>query len=308
LSVVVEQTAPARLEVERNAEEARAAVARGARGGADLVVLPELALTGYDLGRWAAELASDVGVTPLPGLVDGPVTVVGFPERHADGRVYNAVGALRGERFLHVHRKRYLPTYGMFDEGRLFAPGRSGPRLIEPWPGWPTALLVCEELWHPALPYLAAVRGASLLVVVAAGPGRGVLEPGEESRFASTEAWTLLARATALAHGIWLVLCNRAGVEGGVTFAGSSVIVAPDGSVIARGRSDGPDRLSARLDPARVLRARSPYSHLRDEDPRLVLDELRELLSGGPAGPVRTPPVSSPGPGGDSATRAGAEP
>jgi predicted amidohydrolase len=282
---VVEQTSPLRLEVERNTRAAAEAVTRAADDGCDLVVFPELALTGYRLGHWAAELATGAGLAPLRVPDGGPVAVVGFPERHPDGRVYNAVAALRGEVPLHVHRKRYLPTYGMFDEGRVFAPGPCGPEPIEPWPGWRTALLVCEELWHPGLAYLAALRGASLVIVVSAGPGRGVLEPGSEPRFASTERWTLLARTTAFTHGVWLVLCNRAGVEDGVTFAGGSLVVAPDGEVVARGRADGPDRLVATLDPARVIQARRPFSHLRDEDPALMLDELRRLAGSGPERP-----------------------
>jgi predicted amidohydrolase len=275
--VTVAQTAPRRLETEANAASVDDLLAREPARSCDLVVLPELALTGYDLGHWAGTAATPRGRAPIAAPDPGPTVVLGFAERWPDGRVFNAAGAVTGSVLEHVHRKRYLPTYGMFDEGRVFAPGLQGPTVWDVRPGWPTSLLICEELWHPALPYLAALGGAALLLVLAAAPGRGALELGDEDRWATTEAWTLLARATALTHGVYVLLCNRAGVEGGVTFQGASLAVGPDGRVLARGRTDGPDLLSLTLDPEAVTAARRPYSHLRDEDVGLLLRELRRL-------------------------------
>ena len=281
LRIVVEQTAPRRLEVAANAEVMALAATRAATEGVDVVVFPELGLTGYDLGRWARELALvPTAGPPLALPPEGPVIVLGHPERASDDRVFNVASAWRGERLLHRHRKAYLPTYGMFDEGRVFAPSPDGPRVFEIAPDWKAALLVCEELWHPALPYLAGLQAADLLVVIAAGAGRGVGEAPSGGRFASAEAWTLLARSTALTHGLYVALANRAGSEGGVTFSGESLIVAPDGSVLAKGRADGDDRLSAELDPAELARVRDGFHHLRDEDPRLLLGELERLLGG----------------------------
>jgi predicted amidohydrolase len=280
LSIVVAQTAPRRLEVEHNRAHALELLAVEPARSADLVVLPELALTGYDLGPWAHEYAVATGQSPMEAPDPGPAVVLGFPRAAPDGRVYNAVGLLRAGRLVHVHHKRYLPTYGMFDEGRIFAPGRRAPDVTDVSPGWPTAMLVCEELWHPVLSYVAALRGASLLVVVAAGPGRGIGGADAPNRFTSIEAWTLLARTTALTHGLYVVLCNRAGIERGVTFAGGSLVVGPDGEILARGRDDGPDLLSVTLRPEAVLEARRPYSHLRDEDPSLVVSALQEMHAG----------------------------
>lgn len=275
LRIVVEQTAPSRLELDANRDEARRAVERAAAGDADLVVFPELALTGYDLGRWTRELATPEGVPPLSGLPEaGPAVVIGHPEAAPDARIFNVATAWRGRTRLHRDRKRYLPTYGMFDEARLFAAGRGSPATFEPAPGWSTALLVCEDLWHPSLVWLAALEGASLLVVVSAAPLRGGLDAEDPD---SRESWELLARAAAMNHGLWVVLANRAGVEGPVTFAGGSLVVAPDGRVVARGAVGAPDRIEAVLDPEAVSRARKDFSHLRDEDPRLVRDALDRL-------------------------------
>jgi len=278
----VHQTAPRTGEPATNLAEMARHVGTAPPGS--LVAFPELALTGYDLGSRARELALPEGSSP-PVLAGDPTTtvVMGFPESAPDGRIYNAAGAAQGEGWLHVHRKRYLPTYGMFDEGRIFAPGGSGPRIFHPDPEWPTALLICEELWHPAMAYLAALRGAHLLLVLAAAPGRGT--PGDAddpgARFGSRLPWRLLARTAAVTHGMYVALVNRSGVEGGVVFAGGSVVVAPDGSVVAEAPEEGEAVLEVELDPSAVRGARTPYAHIRDEDPALVIRELEEILRGG---------------------------
>lgn len=282
LTLRLHQTAPLQGEREHNLAEIREFVGRAPAGS--LVVFPELSLTGYDLGLRARDLAEPEDGPPplLPGRA-GTTVVLGFPEEARDGRLYNTAAAVTASGWSHRHRKRYLPTYGMFDEGRIFAPGQMGPRVFHPAPAWPTALLICEELWHPALAYLAALRGARLLVVVSAAPGRGEPRDPEEDgpRFRSHGAWRLLARTTALAHGVYLALVNRAGVEGGMVFGGGSLVVGPDGTVLAEASHEGPDTLEVALDPDRLRRARIPYAHLRDEDMALVARELDELLRGG---------------------------
>jgi len=256
-----------------------AAVAQAS--GADLVLTPELSLTGYDLRddvpavALPAEPGEPVGFTLPPGVPD---LVVGLVERGADGLPYNAAIHVRDGRVLFRHRKLYLPTYGMFDEMRYFTRGGR----LEPYEaggGWRVGLLVCEDFWHPSLAWLLAVRGIHLLLVLAAGAGRGAWEgaPGG-GRFASWEAWERIARTTAQLHGIYLALANRVGVEGGVTFAGGSMICAPTGEILARASDEGEQTITAELDLAEVARARRPYAHLRDEDPRFIAREIARWL------------------------------
>lgn len=281
LRLRIAQTAPRRGEVEANAREMaqlrRAASARAV----DLIVFPELALTGYHLGSRAADLAIPADEDPC-GLwadgEDGPVVIYGFVERGGDHLVYNsATVAARGRR-LHTHRKLHLPTYGTFDEGRIFAPGRAGVDVFDVLPGWRAAVLVCEDLWHPPLPYLAGLRGIDLLVVPAAAPGREPTTTGAPTAFASVDAWETIARATALIHGIWLVVANRSGVEGPVTFAGSSFVVAPDGTVVHR-CGTGTETSDLVLRRSAIREARATFSHLRDARPGLVQAELERLTS-----------------------------
>ncbi|MDH5758634.1 MAG: carbon-nitrogen hydrolase [Gemmatimonadota bacterium] len=282
LDVVVAQTAPALGDREANRINAAAMLAE--HPAADVVVFPELSLTGYAMGHRARELGMTLEAgLPFPlDLGRGhAVAVVGMVERGEDHLTYNSTVAVREGTILAVQRKRYLPTYGTFDEGRLFAPGRRSPRPFTIAEGWSAGLLVCEDFWHPSLSYLHAIQGMDVLIVQAAAPGRGLPpDTGDvERRFASTSAWEIIARATALIHGIHVVLCNRVGIEGGITFAGGSMVVGPDGEILARAKEGEPDTTSVRLHRAAVARARQPFSHLRDEDPAVTLHTLERILS-----------------------------
>ncbi len=281
--VRVEQFAPVLGESEANLERLAAAQAAAGREGVDLLVAPELALTGYELRDRTFSLAVPLGERPFPSLAQVPDLAFGAVELGADLIPYNTALHLRGGRLLHRHRKLYLPTYGMFDEGRYFGAG-ARVRAYDAGGGWRVGLLVCEDLWHPALTYLLAISGVHLLIVPAAAVGRGLAEVEDNhaariGRFASTRAWEHLACAAALAYGIYVVLANRVGVEGSCVFAGGSLIVAPGGEVLARGADLAADRPTAEISLQRVARARRPFSHARDEDPHLVARELARILA-----------------------------
>ncbi|HEX7050258.1 MAG TPA: nitrilase-related carbon-nitrogen hydrolase [Longimicrobiales bacterium] len=278
LQLAVFQSVPVLRDPVRNAASM---VEAAAATDAHLLVTPELSLTGYDVGDAAAELAiepSEAVALLRPALSRGIDVVVGMIERSATGVPYNTAAHLREDGVVFRHRKVYLPTYGMFDEGRFFGRGDR----VDAYPaghGWRAGLLVCEDFWHPALSYLLAVRGIDVLVVQAAAPGRGVWAGAEAGgRFASADTWERIARVTAQLYGIYVVLANRAGVEGGVTFAGGSLIVAPTGEVVARAPDAGEAVIAAWLDPAEVERARRPYAHARDEDPHFTQRELARIL------------------------------
>jgi predicted amidohydrolase len=256
-----------------NADRVRAAALAA---NADLVVTPELSLTGYDLGDSVHRLAQPIH--PGEPLADDALrdlhcdVVVGLPES-AVGGPYNSAAVLRQGRVQFRHRKLYLPTYGMFDEGRWYGRGAT----LETWrpaPGWHAGLLICEDFWHPGLVYVLASRGIDLLVVQAAAPGRGTWEGGAHGAFASADIWESMARTTAQLYGIYVVLVNRVGVEGGVTFGGGSLIAGPDGAVIERADEEEMT-LTAALERSAVERARRPYSHARDDETSLVVRELQ---------------------------------
>ena len=240
---------------------------------ADLAVTPELSLTGYDLRDGAADVTGSATMK----LATSTPTLVGAVASANAGLLYNAAVLANNESTKIVHRKVYLPTYGMFDEGRYFARGdRVAPFDIN---GWRIGVLICEDFWHPALTYLLAMQGIHGLIVMAAAPGRGSIQGGEEGAFfASSDSWERIARTMAQMYGIYVAVCNRTGVEGGVTFAGESIIVAPDAAVIARAGVEA-EVLRVKLQRDAVMRARRPYAHLRDDQTELVLAELQRIGS-----------------------------
>lgn len=280
LRLRIEQFAPALCGVNANVARIARAQADGAADGVDLLVTPELSLTGYDVRDAVHTLASPESDAPYPALAEGPDVVVGTIERDGAFVPYNAMLHLRGGRVLHRHRKVYLPTYGMFDEGRWFGRGDT-VRAYDAGGGWRAGLLVCEDLWHPSLAWLLAAQGAHLIIAQSAGAGRGAVAGGANGgRFASWDAWEHLARAAAIAYGCYVALANRVGVEGALCFGGGSMIVAPDGAVLARGDDLGEDRVDAELSLETVAAARRPFAHARDDDPRLVARELARMLDG----------------------------
>jgi predicted amidohydrolase len=277
LRLALAQTAPLLRDSGRNAQVI-ATLAAGA--GAELLVTPELSFTGYDVGDAVHSLGVPVSIgTHLAAagpLVDAPGQVVVGLVESGRGGPYNAAVVLAHGNVIFRHRKLYLPTYGMFDEARWFGRGLTVD-VWEPTPGWRAGLLICEDFWHPGLSYVLASRGVDLLLVQAAAPGRGVWAGGEYGTFASTDVWERMARATAQVYGIYVALVNRVGIEGGVTFAGGSVVVGPDGEVIARAGDTEPELIAVGLSLDALQAARRPYSHARDDDVRLVMRELARI-------------------------------
>jgi predicted amidohydrolase len=262
-------------------------IARNApRGECDLVVTPELSLTGYDVREDAPRLALRlVDDEPLPfaaadalSELDAPL-LLGLLERSESTTApFNTAALLHRGLLRFRHRKLYLPTYGMFDEGRYFARGSELAPVNLP-AGWLGGVLVCEDFWHPGLVYVLAAAGIHVLIVMAAAPGRGVVEGGEAGgAFRSADAWERIARTMAQLFGVYVVLANRTGVEGAITFAGGSLIVEPAGEIVARGDPFNETVLLTRLEPDALAAARQPYSHAQDDDPRLVIRALERLL------------------------------
>jgi predicted amidohydrolase len=293
LRLTIHQTSPILGEVEANEEEVRKRVQETFHQ--DLLVFPELSLTGYNLRSGVQRMARRVSEDSPIGLPPGsPPVAFGLPERGGDELVYNSGLVVHENRVLAKHRKVYLPTYGLFDENRYFAAGRDVPPVVTLPTGWKVGLLICEDFWHPSLIYLLAAQGAEVVLVLSAAPGRGEPEPTAEEQperrpdsseegallFASTANWTLLARTAALQYGVFMALANRAGVEEGVTFAGESTVVGPDGKILARGPQAEPAVLEVSLPREALRRARNPYAHLRDDDPEYLRRALDTLLGG----------------------------
>ncbi|GAC1569780.1 MAG: carbon-nitrogen hydrolase [Candidatus Dormibacteria bacterium] len=239
--------------------------------GAHLVVFPELSLTGYFLKDLVPEVALRLDSAPLLELAEacsGIDAVVGLVLESDDARFYNAAVYLAGGRVQHVHRKVYLPTYGLFEEGRYLAQGdrfrafEAPLAAAAPRRPWRAGLLVCEDMWHPSAPAVLARDGVELFLCPSASPARGV-HRGET--LGSEQSYAAITRTYAELYTAYVVYCNRVGYEDGVAFWGGSRVVGPDGWVVGAVAGTDEELVLHRLDLATVRRARVEQPLLRDE-------------------------------------------
>lgn len=241
-------------DVEANLERHLKWIAQAHEHGVEWLVFPELSLTGYRLlhltSRMAMRPASSAVIQELIEAAGAMTVIVGLVEEDEQGVLYNSAVVLDGSGISHVHRKLYLPTYGIFQEGRFFG---AGNRLeLVPVDGRHLGVLVCEDLWHPELGRRLARAGAKVLAVTSAGPGRLGSEPKAEAQ----DIWETLTRSTALVNTCWLLYCNRVGWEEGSFYPGCSHIVRPGGQIMATAPFLEEDLLVATIDLREVDRLR----------------------------------------------------
>jgi len=245
---------------------------------ADLVVFPELSLTGYVL----QDLVSSVAHKPTD---DDPVfkqllkaspdldIVVGFVDEDARHRFYIASAYLSGGKVLHVHHKVYLPTYGLFDEGRFFAWGDS-VRAFDTRFGR-MGILICEDFWHASPPYLLWLDGADLMLFSSASPGRGL---NDREKLESARWVENVNRSYANLFTCFVAHSNRVGYEDGLNFWGGATVFDPNGERIAEGPYFEEALTIATLDLNQLHRTRVRLPLLRDERTSLVSRELRRIV------------------------------
>ena len=241
-----------------------------------LILAPEAALTGYfleggvrDLAVPAEKLFADLARIHLESAAPPMDVALGFYEVYRN-RLYNSAlyaslgGGGAGIR--HVHRKIFLPTYGVFDEERFVESGRS----IEAFDtGWGRAvLIVCEDAWHSIVPTIGALDGAQLILVPSASPARGI-QPAEGGRPASALRWERLVQDIAGEHGVYVALAQLVGFEGGKGFIGGSLVAGPRGELIARGPLFEDAVVPATLDLEEITRARADMPLLADLESKL---------------------------------------
>jgi NAD+ synthase (glutamine-hydrolysing) len=240
-----------------------------------ILALPETALTGYFLEGGVREQAMTAGT--LAGELDAvyrstaksprPLDVtLGFYEVW-NNKLYNSalyVTLGNGEpQIRHVHRKMFLPTYGLFDEERFVERGTEVRAFDTSWGR--AALLVCEDAWHSMTATIAALDGAQIIFVCSAPPARGPWpQTGDTPGPASVHRWERLIRDIADEHGIYVTLANLVGSEGGKLFPGSALLCGPRGEVRGRGPLWEEAVMTATVDLSDVTRARADLPLIAD--------------------------------------------
>jgi predicted amidohydrolase len=281
------QIAPVLGDLAQNLALHEVKIAESKAAGADLVIFPELSLTGYQLQDLAPEVAMRRTDPRLQSLAkrtsDGPSAVVSFVESTDDHRLFAAAALLEAGEVRHVARKCYLPTYGLFDERRFLAAG-DAIRATRAALGGSAAgdvgigIGVCEDFWHPTFPAILAQDGAELLINVAAGPARGASVDADQG-LGSAASWGTLLRATAALTTSYVAFTNRVGVDESLIFWGGSRVIGPDGVVIAEAPLFEEALLLAEIDLDEVARARSALPLLRDERLELTRREFDRIIA-----------------------------
>jgi NAD+ synthase (glutamine-hydrolysing) len=267
-------------EVQFNLEKHLAFIKDAKASGADLVLFPELSLTGYilqDLVPVVATLSEgdDPVFRHLLKASQDVDTVVGFVDEDSRHRFYIASAYLSKGEVVHIHHKVYLPTYGLFDEGRFFAPG-GNVRAFNTRFGR-LGMLICEDFWHASPPYLLWQDGADLLLFSSASPGRGL---SSEPKLESSNWVEHINRAYASLFTIFVAHTNRTGFEDGLNFWGGSTVFDPDGKLLVQVPYFEESLALCEIDMNQLHRTRARLPLLRDEKPELVERELGRILHG----------------------------
>ncbi|MEN6482275.1 MAG: nitrilase-related carbon-nitrogen hydrolase [Anaerolineaceae bacterium] len=263
--------------LEANLEKHLALIDQAA--GADLLVFPELSLTGYVLQDLVPTIALRPGAdNPIfRRLLDASHKmdlVVGFAEEDQRNRFFISAAYLSKGEIVYIHRKVYLPTYGLFDEGRFFAWGDNVQAFDTRFGR--VGILICEDFWHASLPYLLWQDGADLFLFTSASPGRGL---NAEPQLESARWVDHINRAYASLFTSFVAHTNRVGYEDGLNFWGGATVFNPNGDLMVHGPYHEEAVITTEVDLNQLHRTRTRLPLLRDERTGLVQRELARILS-----------------------------
>ncbi len=278
--VALAQIAPALGQLDANLARHHELLADARAKGADLVIFPELGLTGYQLQDLASEVAmrlDDARLADLAAATRDLSAVVSFVEESADHRLFIAAALLENGEVCHVHRKVFLPTYGLFDERRFFAHGdmlRAVPSRL----GVGIGLAICEDFWHLPVPQLLALDGAQILINVSSSPGRDLAATNEVGLGTAT-SWRGLMRTYAQLTTTFVIFCNRVGVDESISFWGGSEVIGPNGAAVFSAPLYDEGLFTVDIATADIRRERIGLPLLRDERPEFQVRELSRIVA-----------------------------
>jgi predicted amidohydrolase len=295
MKVGIYQTSPELLDVQANLKDTIDKITFARDQGVDLVVFPELALTGYFVGAEYHHVALGMGspeIKQLACATKGTAAIVGFIEESRSMKFYNSALVAIDGRIEFAYRKLNLPNYGVFEERKIFAGGKKIP--VFQYMGFTIATLICNDLWHPALPYLAATQKADIFITLFNSS-----EDSMGNEFSNIESWAIINKFYARIFGIHNICANRVGVETyperrrvdqtkaekdgtevkeDASFWGGSEIIDPFGRTMAKADMFKPDYISADISRELIRKKRILMPYLKNDDPYFTLRELERIL------------------------------
>ncbi len=266
VSLLLAQTGPKLGNKERNLRQISEQASKARKKNADLLVFPELHLTGYTMRDEVSHLAESIP-GPSTRKVEtlarehGVHIVFGMPEEsEVKGVIHNSAVFVGPKGLVGRYRKIHLPTHSVFEERRYYRPGQEAS-VFKTDIGI-IGLIICYDLYFPELTRLQALQGAELVVCISASPGL-------RRRF--FEGFCL---SRAMENAVYLAYVNRVGIEEGLQFWGGSRVIAPNGSVLAQCKYDLEEFQICKVDLSEVSRARAFIPTIKDLEPGLF-DQLR---------------------------------
>jgi predicted amidohydrolase len=276
IKVAIAQIKPTLGNLNANIEMAERSIAEAKKHAVQLLVFPELGLTGYYLRDMVPVVAMHDEHEVIRRMIDHTrelSLVFGYVEESSNHQFYNSALYLEDGRIVHRHRKVYLPTYGMFDELRYFGSGDSLAAFNTKFGRM--GILICEDAWHLSAGCVLNSDGADIMLHLASSPARGI-SPGPQLDICET--WENLNRTYASSFCCYVIFANRVGCEDGLTFWGGSEVIDPDSNVVGKAKYFDDDFLVADLDSEIIRRAQMYTPVRRDERIRLTIRELQRVV------------------------------
>lgn len=278
MKIGLAQMAPHLGDIQKNLHRHQKMITAAGKKGVSLLVFPELSLTGYTLKDLVPEVAlrpaEDPNFQKLLRLSRETALVFGFVEEKDNGLFYNSAAYLFGGKIAHIHRKVFLPTYGMFEEAKFFAQGKNFHTFASPQGN--TGMMICYDFLHYGACYLLFAGGVDLILVLSAAPGRGF---SEEETYATSYMWELMGEAMSRFSTAYVAYCNRVGFEDGISFAGGSFLYSPSGQLLAKASYTDEELLVADIDLDEVRQIRKKWPYKRDEKPEVISAALQRIIN-----------------------------
>ena len=302
MRVALCQTAPELLNVQANLEEVISHIQSCKKKGAELIVFPELALTGYFVGldyHKAALRMDSPEVKQLAEATKGTAAVVGFIEESQSMNFYNSALVAVDGQILFAYRKLNLPNYGVFEERKFFANGKH-IRVFKLY-DFNVSVFICNDMWHPSLPYIGITQKADIFITIF-NSSQGSMG----SEFSNIESWEIINKFYSRVFGIYNICVNRAGeeipdnrsgaikdqalpedtkevfllpkVEESFRFWGGSSIINPFGQQIAKAALNEPEEIFGEISKDLLRRKKILLPYLRNDDPYFTHRELQRIL------------------------------
>lgn len=274
MKVGIAQVAPVFGDIEANLSEMISLMEKY-QGKTDLLVFPELSLTGYDLKGQLFDVALTTDSNEIKKVCRasrefGMSVVFGFVEEGLGDQIYNSAMMIQNGQVTSIQRKVYPANYGIFEEGKYFSKGKKvNTQKIN---SFNSVMLICNDLWQPSLPHIAAHHHTSLLIGLINSPAGGL-----GSQYSSSEGWESVGKFYASIYGCYVVLVNRVGEENGISFYGNSKVFNPYGKIIAQCPYGEPSVQICEIDSSLVREVRTLLPVMRDEDTHVTMKHYQEI-------------------------------